>query len=100
MKQLDEGMGGREFLGCGQDILGNRIENAGILPEDGDIEDFLWITESKMLELRVKASMLRSEVRNSQACANLRVFSMTMHPTVSGKAHSSSRKDDDVGRLL
>lgn len=48
LKKPNEPMGRRPFLFRRKDILRNRKEDARILPEDMDIEDFLRITEAQM----------------------------------------------------
>jgi hypothetical protein len=46
LKKPDECMSGRPFLFRRENILGNREENVRVLPEDMDIEDFLWIAQA------------------------------------------------------
>lgn len=41
-------MGGRPFLFRWENILSNGKENIRILPEDMDIEDFLWIAQAQV----------------------------------------------------
>ena len=51
-----------EFLGGGQDILGDRVEDTGVFAEDADIEDFLRVGEAEVLKLRVETCVLGAEV--------------------------------------
>lgn len=44
-------MCGSESVGGGQNVPSNRIEDAGIFSEDVNVENFLRIAETKMLEL-------------------------------------------------
>ena len=39
-------MGRGELRRRWEDIFGNGVEYAGILPKEADVEDFLWITEA------------------------------------------------------
>lgn len=58
LEEFNESMSWREFLLGRQDILRNRKENVGIFPEDMDIENLLWVAQTKMFQLRVKTSIL------------------------------------------
>lgn len=53
LKEMDECMRGRKFVGRREDIFGNGVEDAGILPEELDVEDLLRIAEAEMLQLRI-----------------------------------------------
>lgn len=48
LKEMDKCVGRREFVGRWEDIAGNRIENARILPEELDVEDLLRIAETEV----------------------------------------------------
>lgn len=48
LKEMDKCVRGRKFVGRREDIVGDRIENARILPEELDIEDLLRIAETEV----------------------------------------------------
>jgi hypothetical protein len=50
----------------GHDILGNRVEDGGILLKDVDVEYLLGIAEAEMLELGVETGALGAEVWNAE----------------------------------
>lgn len=56
LKEMDKCMRGREFVGRREDIFGNGIEDAGILPEEFNVKDLLRIAETQMLQLRIQPS--------------------------------------------
>lgn len=49
LKETDKCVRGRKSVSRWEDITGNRIENAGILSEELDIEDLLRIAETEVL---------------------------------------------------
>lgn len=49
LKETDKCVRGRKFVGRREDIIGNRIENAGILSEELDVEDLLRVAETEVL---------------------------------------------------
>lgn len=65
-------MGRGEFVRRRQDVLGNGIENAGILAEKAYVEDFLGVTEAEMLESGIETGLLRAKVRNAETGRNLK----------------------------
>ena len=56
LKEMDKCMRGRKFVGRWEDIFGNGIEDAGVLPEEFNIKDLLRIAETEMLQLRIQPS--------------------------------------------
>ena len=48
LQKPNERMGGRPFLFRWENIFGNGKENVRILPEDINIEDFLWIAQAQV----------------------------------------------------
>lgn len=57
-------MGGGEFPGRWQNVLGNGVEDSRILSEDADIKDLLRLAEPEMFELGIETSF-GSEVRDA-----------------------------------
>lgn len=53
LEQLDECMSRRELAGGREDVLCDGVKDARVFPEDTDVEDFLWVAEPKVLQLRV-----------------------------------------------
>lgn len=48
LKEMDKCVRRRKFVARREDIVGNRIENARILPEELDVEDLLRIAETEV----------------------------------------------------
>ena len=65
LKQSNESMGRGPLLFRGKDVLRDGEEDAGILPENLNIKDFLRVTETQMFQLRVETGIFRSEVGNA-----------------------------------
>lgn len=57
-------MGGGEFPGRWQNVLGNGVEDSRILSEDADIKDLLRLAEPEMFELGIETSF-GSKVRDA-----------------------------------
>lgn len=53
LKEMNKCMRGRGFVGRWKNIFGDRIEDAGILSEELNVEDLLRIAETEMLQLRI-----------------------------------------------
>ena len=66
LEEGDEGVRGREAVVAGEDVARDRVEDGGVLAEDGDVEDFLRVVEPEVLELGVQAGALGAEVWDAQ----------------------------------
>lgn len=66
LQHRDEAVGGREAIRLRQDVSSDREEDGRVLLKDGDVEDFLWVVEAQVLELRVETSSRRAEVGDAQ----------------------------------
>lgn len=62
----DELVGGRVAVRVGDDVLGDLVEDGGILLEDANVKDLLRVVEAEILELRVQAGALGAEVGDAQ----------------------------------
>lgn len=62
----DELVGGRVAVGVGDNVLGDRVEDGGVLLEDVNVKDLLRVVEAEVLELGVEAGALGAEVRDAQ----------------------------------
>ena len=66
LEELDEGVGGGELFAGGQDVFGDGVEDAGVLAEEADVEDFLRVAEAEVLELGVEAGFFGAEVGDAE----------------------------------
>lgn len=62
----DELVSGCVAVSVGEDVLGDRVENGGILLEDINVKDLLRIIQAQVFQLGVETGALGTEIRNAE----------------------------------
>lgn len=59
-------MSGRVSVSAGENVLGDRVEDGGVLAKDGNVKDLLGIVEAEVLQLGVETGPLGTKVGDAQ----------------------------------
>ena len=58
-------MCGSVFFRGGENVFGDGVENGRVFAKEMDVEDFLWVRKTEMLESGVEACVFGTEIGNS-----------------------------------